>query len=184
MNTKIKHEINTERLVLIPFRINDFELFHRLNIDPYIRKFMWDDEEITLDTSKEIMQKNESHFEMDNFGIWKVILKEVDEIIGYTGLWYFFDEEQPQIIYALLHQFTKQGYAHEFSSEIVRYSFQTLDFKYLIAATDESHIESQKVAKRLGMKYHEKRVENDKPTLFFRIEKGDNITAYNNGYKQ
>ncbi|MEM9984362.1 MAG: GNAT family N-acetyltransferase, partial [Bacteroidota bacterium] len=108
----------------------------------------------------------------DNFGIWKVNLKETDELIGYTGLWYFFDEQQPQLIYALLKQFTKQGYALEFSKVIIEYSFKTLDFEYLIAATDESHLESQKVAKRLGMKFHEKRIEDDKPTLFFKIEKG------------
>ncbi|MEM0993690.1 MAG: GNAT family N-acetyltransferase [Bacteroidota bacterium] len=168
----MKHKINTRRLVLTPFLIDDFNIFHQLNIDPHIREFMWDGEEIALDTSKEIMQKNGSHFERDNFGIWKVILKETDELIGYTGLWYFFDEEQPQLIYAILKKFTKQGYAHESSKAIIRYSFETLDFKYLIAATDESHLESQKVAKGLGMKYHEKRMENDKPTLFFRIEKG------------
>ena len=164
--------INTKRLVLTPFCIDDVELFHQLNINSYVREFMWDDEEITLDTAKEIMQRNERHFEEDGFGIWKVVLKETDELIGYTGLWYFFNEKQPQLIYALLKQFTKRGYAHEFSKAIIRYSFETLNFKYLIAATDEPHIESQKVAKGLGMKLFEKRIENEKPTLFFRIEKG------------
>lgn len=168
----MKHEILTERMILAPFIYQDNELFHKLNIDPYIRKFMWDDESITIDTAKEIMKKNEDHFEVDNFGIWKVNLKETDEIIGYTGLWYFFNEQQPQLIYALLKRFTKQGYALEFSRAIIQYAFKTLDFKYLVAATDEPNIHSQKVAERLGMKYHEKRVENNKPTLFFKIENG------------
>lgn len=162
----------TERLVLTPFRYDDYDLFYQLNIDPYIKRFMWDDESIPIDTAKEIMQKNESHFEKDNFGIWKVMLKETDELIGYTGLWYFFNEQQPQLIYALLKPFTKKGYALESSKAIIEYSFHALDFKYIIAATDEPHLESQKVAKGLGMKFHEKRIENDKPTLFFRLEKG------------
>lgn len=161
----------TERLVLTPFRYDDYNLFHQINIDPFVRKFMWDDEMIPLDTAKEIMQENESHFEKDNFGIWKVILKETDELIGYTGLWYFFNEQQPQLIYALLKQYTKQGYALESSKAIIEYCFKTLGFTYLIAATDEPHLESQKVAKGLGMKFHEKRLEDDKPTLFFKIEK-------------
>ncbi|MEM6395929.1 MAG: GNAT family N-acetyltransferase [Bacteroidota bacterium] len=163
----------TERLVLTPFRYGDYNLFHRMNIDPFVRKFMWDDEIISLDTAKEIMQDNERYFEKDNFGIWKVIMKETDELIGYTGLWYFFNEQQPQLIYALLKHYTKQGYALESSKVIIEYCFKTLGFTYLIAATDESHLESQKVAKGLGMKLHEKRIEDDKPTLFFKIEKDD-----------
>ena len=168
----MKHEMFTERLVLTPFRYGDYDLFHQINIDPYVRKFMWDDEIITLDTAKEIMQENEGHFEKENFGIWKVALRPTDELIGYTGLWYFFNEQQPQLIYALLKQFTKQGYALESSKAIIEYSFKTLGFTYLIAATDEPHLESQKVAKGLGMKFHEKRIEDDRPTLFFKIEKG------------
>lgn len=167
----MKYEILTERLILTPFCNGDYELFHQLNTDPYIRKFMWDDEIISKETSKEIMQLNEDHFENDHFGIWKVTLKDTDELIGYTGLWYFFNEPQPQLIYALLKQFTKKGYAHEFAKAIIEYAFKNLDFKYLIAATDEPHLESQKVAKGLGMEFHEKRIEDDRPTLFFKIER-------------
>jgi len=168
----MEHIILTERLRLTPFTYEDYELFHALNIDPFIRKFLWDDETITVDTAKEIMKKNKNLFDKDNFGIWKVNFKETDELIGYTGLWHFFNEQQPQLIYALLKQFTKQGYALEFSRAIIQYSFKTLNFKYLIAATDEHHLESQKVADRLGMKFQEKRIENDKPTLFFKLENG------------
>jgi len=165
-----KHKILTERIVLAPFIYQDHELFYKLNIDPYISKFMWDNESISIDTAKTILRKNDGHFEKDNFGIWKVNLKETDELIGYTGLWYFFNEQQPQLIYALLKKFTKKGYAVEFSRAIIQYAFKTLNFKYLIAATDEPNLDSQKVAARLGMKFYEKRIENDKPTLFFKIE--------------
>jgi len=168
----MRHVIFTERLVLTPFGYEDYNLFYKLNIDPFVRKFMWDDNKISLDTAKEIMQENESHFEKDNFGIWKISLRETDELIGYVGLWYFFNEKQPQLIYALLKQYTKRGYAIESSKVIIEYCFKTLGFTYLIAATDEIHLESQKVAKGLGMKFYEKRIENDKPTLFFKVEKG------------
>ncbi|MEM6643605.1 MAG: GNAT family N-acetyltransferase [Bacteroidota bacterium] len=164
--------IETKRLVLTPFGLDDADLFHQLNINPYIKEFLWDSEQITLDEAREIMLKNERHFEKDSFGLWMVKLKDTEETIGYTGLWYFFGEKQPQLVYALLQQFTKQGYAKEFSKAIIRYSFETLNFKYLIAATDEPHLASQKVAKSVGMKLQERRIENGKPTLFFKIEKG------------
>ncbi|MEM1135480.1 MAG: GNAT family N-acetyltransferase, partial [Bacteroidota bacterium] len=160
-------QLNTERLILSPFTVEDAELFHRLNNDAYIRKYMWDDESIDKATAKEIIQRNDKSFKANKYGIWKIQQKGNRKVIGYVGLWFFFDEPQPQLIYALLQPYTKKGYASEASIAIIEYTFENLGFEYLIAATDESHLESQKVAERLGMTFVEKRIENHKPTLFF-----------------
>lgn len=90
--------------------------------------------------------------------------------MGYAGLWYFFEEPQPQLIYALLEQFTRRGYAREAGTSIIQYAFEKLGFEYLTAATDEPHNASKKVMLSLGMEFVEKRIENNKPTLFYRIE--------------
>jgi len=164
-------QLNTERLILSPFTLEDDALFLRLNNDAFIRKYMWDDELINEATAKEIIAQNEKYFKENKYGIWKIQLKGQTIILGYVGLWFFFDEPQPQLIYALLQPNTKKGYAREASSAIMKYAFESLGFDYLIAATDEPHAESQKVAKALGMAFVEKRIENEKPTLFFRIDK-------------
>ena len=163
----------TARLELIPFSILDSKDFHQINTDAYVRKYMWDDEIIPISLADEIMQKNNQFFSEKGFGIWKIISKKSKKLMGYTGLWYFFDEPQPQLIYALLQNFTGEGFATEAAISIVDYAFNKLNFNYLIVATDEPHLASQKVAKRLGFKFIEKRIENDKPTLFFRTEKKD-----------
>ncbi len=163
----------TKRLELRPFKTSDAELFLAINIDPYVRKYLWDDEVIDAKTAKEIIFQNETHFEHDKYGLWKIQLKENGQVIGYVGLWYFFNEPQPQLIYALLKEYTKKGYAQEASNSIVKYAFNELGFKYLIAATDEPHLESQKVAKKLGMSFVEKRYENEKATMFYRLVKYD-----------
>ena len=157
---------NSDRLQLIPFNTNDVSKFHSLNTNSFIRKFMWDDEIISLDTAQEIIIQNKKYFEENQYGIWKIILLSTEETIGYTGLWYFFDEPQPQLIYALLEPYTGQGLATEAARLIIEYAFKSLNFSYLIAATDEPHLASQKVAERLGMNFLEKRIENEKPTIF------------------
>ncbi|WP_162341612.1 GNAT family N-acetyltransferase [Cyclobacterium salsum] len=163
--------MKTERLELAPFKRSDEMLFLALNTNPYVRKYLWDDQVIDAKTASEILCQNETHFEQDKYGLWKIHLKQNGGLIGYVGLWFFFNEEQPQLIYALLEGFTKQGYAQEASASIIEYAFKKLDFNYLIAATDEPHIESQKVAKKLGMSFIEKRYEDEKATLFFRLDK-------------
>ena len=165
-----KTKLSSPRLSLVPFTETDAAIFHELNTDPFIRKFLWDDEIISFGMAEEIIAENRSLFEENGYGLWKILLKDNGSLIGYTGLWFFFDEPQPQLIYALLSPYTGQGYATEASKQIIEYAFSKLAFKYLVAATDEPHTASQKVALRLGMRHTEKRMENDKSTLFFRID--------------
>lgn len=164
--------LETDRIHLIPFTLADSKVFQQLNNDSFIRKYLWDDELIDEATTIELMEQNKRHFEKDGYGLWKMQLKESKEILGYIGLWYFFDEPQPQLLYALLEPYTKKGYATEAGRFIIDHAFNKLGFDHLIAATDEPHLQSQKVAQRLGMSFSEKRIENGKPTLFYRIDKG------------
>jgi len=164
----LEFKLETERTLLSPFQIGEEELFQRLSSDSFIRRYLWDDENISLDLSKEIMAKNAAHFRTKKFGIWKVIHKKKNQIVGYAGLWYFFSEKQPQLIYALLEAYTKRGLATEIAQKIMRYSFDHLEFEYLIASMDEAHLTSQKVAERIGMQKVEKRVINGQPTLFYK----------------
>ncbi|MDF9796611.1 ribosomal-protein-alanine N-acetyltransferase [Catalinimonas alkaloidigena] len=167
-------KLNTSRISLIPFERQEYELFHDLNSQSFIRKYLWDDEIITLDSVHQILEQNEKHFQHDHFGIWKINLPGTDETIGFTGLWYFFGEAQPQLIYALKESQTAKGYATEAAQAIITYAFEKLSFTYLIAAMDQPHMASQKLAERLGMKFIELRMENDKPTVFYRIDKYPN----------
>ncbi len=167
----MKHVLTTTRLSLVPSGTEDQSIFQELNTDPFICKYMWDGRPIDMDTAKEVISANKKLFDDYGYGIWKVFLRSNQELIGYTGLWYFFDEPQPQLIYALLESHTNQGLATEAAKAIIDHAFSNLGFDYLIAATDKPHTASQKVATRLGMKFVEERLENEKPTLFYRIDK-------------
>ncbi|MEM1257685.1 MAG: GNAT family N-acetyltransferase [Bacteroidota bacterium] len=166
-------KFDTKRLQLLPFVLEDSQEFLLLNNEPFIRKFLWDDECIDAITADDIMEQNTKYFEENQYGLWKICLKNSEKTIGYVGLWYFFDEPQPQLIYALLEPFTKRGYATEASRSVMAYAFEKLGFEYVLAATDEPHLDSQRVAQRLGMSFVEKRMEDNRPTLFYKIEKTD-----------
>lgn len=166
-----KPKLESDRLLLQPLETTDLATFHQMNIEPHIREFLWDNEVISEQTSREILIQNKKHFEEDRYGLWKIVSNTENQWIGYTGLWYFFEESQPQLIYALLKEFTGRGLATEAATLVMKYAFTELGFDYLIASTDEPHTASQKVAHRLGMKLSEKKIINNQPTLFFRIER-------------
>jgi len=167
----MKHILLTSRLRLIPFSRADQELLHQTFTDPFVRKFLWDDEIIPEAQTKAILEQNEEHFQNDHWGLWKITQKADEAFLGFVGLWCFFEEDQPQLLYGLSPNATGQGYATEASWAIIRYVFQALGFSYLIASCDPSHTASRKVAERLGMQFVEERTEQDKPTAFYRLDR-------------
>lgn len=163
--------LRTTRTALSPFPLQKLERFYAINTDPFVRQYLWDNEIISRDLAISILEQNRDYFEDRAYGLWEIVELEHGGTIGYAGLWYFFDEPQPQLIYALLPAYTGRGLATEAASAIIDYAFSTLDFSYLIAATDAPHLSSQGVALRLGMEEVKRAVMEGKETVFFRLER-------------
>ena len=174
----IRLKLQTDRLTLDPINSNDLEIFHKTNTDPFVRKYLWDGQKIPYSLSAKIIEEVERRFKQEQWGLWKIINSTSEDYLGYAGFWYFFDEKQPQLLYALLPEFTGNGYATEASRELIKYAFEVLNFDYLMASTDKSNKESVNVAQRLNMELAEEKEIEGKSTLFFRLETVD--PGYNN----
>ncbi|MBE9178757.1 GNAT family N-acetyltransferase [Oculatella sp. LEGE 06141] len=161
----------TQRLRLNPITMDGLDTLHRIFVDPFVRKYLCDDEIFSSQQVEEMLLENQTRFEAEKFGLWFIETKAEQEIIGFVGLWYFFDEDQPQLIYALLPTATQKGYATEAATQILDYWFNELNHAYLVASSDKPNLESHKVAERLGMKQVEEKMIDGKPVLFFRVEK-------------
>lgn len=162
--------LKTQRLVLEPIVENELSTLHMILTDSYVRKYLCDDKIFSWQQVEEMLQQSIKHFEEERFGLWFIKVKS-NEVVGFVGLWYFFDQEQPQLIYALLIKAIKKGYATEAASKIVEYCFDQLDYEYVIASCDRPNLESQKVAERLGMKKIAERNIDGKAMFFFRLER-------------
>jgi ribosomal-protein-alanine N-acetyltransferase len=163
--------LKTQQLVLRPILESELSTLHTIFTDSYVRKYLCDDQVFSLQQVEEMLKQSIKHFEEEKFGLWFIKINGESEVIGFVGLWYFFDEEQPQLIYALLPKALKKGYATEAANKIIEYCFDELGYEYLVASCDQANIESQKVAKRLGMRKMEEKIVNGSPIVFFRLEK-------------
>jgi len=166
--------LETPRLQLKPVSEDELGALYRIFVDPYVRRYLCDDKVLSLEQVEEFLNESQKLFKEQRFGLWLIRTKDHEEIIGVTGLWYFFEEEQPQLVYALLPQATKQGYATEAASKILEYCFDELGYQYLVASCDRPNYESRKVAERLGMREVEQKSVDGKPLVFFRIESSPN----------
>ncbi len=163
--------LESQRLLLKPVLSSQLDTLHNIFTNPYVRKYLFDDRIISVQEVEIMLLESQKLFNEQKFGLWFIETKEKQEIIGFTGLWYFFAEKQPQLVYALLPEATKKGYATEASNQILEYCFNKLGYQYLLASCDKPNIESQKVAQRIGMKEVEKIIIDDNPTVFFKIER-------------
>jgi [ribosomal protein S5]-alanine N-acetyltransferase len=161
----------TQNLVLKPILESELSTLHMIFTDSYVRKYLCDDQVFSLQQVEEMLKQSIKHFKEERFGLWFIKINSESEIIGFVGLWYFFDEEQPQLIYALLPKALKKGYATEAATKIIEYCFDDLGYEYLVASCDRLNVESQKVAERLGMRKVEEKIVNGSLIVFFRLEK-------------
>ena len=161
-------ELYTQRLRLVPLGVRDLDHFHATNNDPFVRRYLWDDEAVPRAVSKDILSGVARTFADAGWGLWKVIAPE-DATVGYVGLWTFFDEPQPQLLYALHESATGKGYATEASGRVLDHAFGPLAFKYLDASMDLANVSSSRVCERLGFGLHDEREIDGKPTRFYRM---------------
>lgn len=163
--------LKTDRLTLKPVQENNIKVFRKMVTDSSVRKHLFDNRILKSNQVNELISKSQEHFEKDKFGIWLIEDNNKKALTGFAGLWYFFEEAQPQLIYALLPEYTKQGFASEAARKIIQYSFEELDYQYLIASCDDANIESQKVLEKLGMKRFAEKIVDGTLILLFRLEK-------------
>lgn len=166
-------ELQGKRVVLRPLTCTDLPFFHQLNTDPFVRHYLWDDLIISEDQSREILLENERRFDQQRHGLWKIMLTREPYPAGYAGLWIFFEESRPQLMYALAPGHTGKGLATEAARLVIGYAFQKLHFPHLLASMDLENIASQKVAQRLGMRKYKYRRMDKKMTVFYRVEAGE-----------
>jgi [ribosomal protein S5]-alanine N-acetyltransferase len=167
----MKNMFKTLRLQLIPFQKEDIDILHQTFTNPYVRQYLWDDEIIPQEVTQDILKKSTVYFENNSWGLWKIVRNNDRAYVGFVGLWIFFDEQQPQLLFGLLPEFSGVGYATEAAQKIVQYAFEILRFPNLIASFDNPNVQSEKVCQRLGMKWKEERMIDGKPITFYHMDK-------------
>lgn len=163
--------LKTSRLILNPLSSISFVNVCEMLRNPFIRLFLFDDKILADEQIKDFLKISDELFKENKYGLWVLSQKSSGEMIGFAGLWHFFEEDQPQLVYALLPEFTGNGYALEASKEIISYGFTSLGLSYLDASCDVPNLPSHKTALSLGMKKTTERNIDGKPITFYRIQK-------------
>ena len=124
------------------------------------------------------LNKQFARYENDGFGLWAVVLKETDEMIGQCGLT-MQDVEGRQVVevgYLFQKAFWHKGYCTEAAMACKEYAFERLNIDEVYSIIRDNNLPSQRVAKRNGMVVTGSFVKHyygiDMPHLVFSVKKG------------
>lgn len=144
--------LETERLYMRELNQSDFNSLCKIlqdNDTMYAYEGAFSDSEV-----QEWLDNQISRYQKWGFGLWAVILKETDEMIGQCGLtmqpWK--ETEVHEIGYLFNKLYWHKGYATEAAKACKKYAFEVLKTDEVCSIIRDTNIASQNVAVRNGMK--------------------------------
>ena len=144
---------------LAPSDLDDLYALYR---DPDIRRY-FPEGVLTLDETREELEWFlNGHPDHPELGLWATIHKPTGAFIGRCGLlpWTIDGVDEVEIAYLIAKPWQRQGLGAEAARALVRYGFETLGLKRLIALIDPAHEASIKTAMSAGLRF-EKEAEID-----------------------
>ena len=143
--------LETERLYLREMEQSDFESLCKILKDEetmYAYEGAFNDAEV-----QEWLDRQISRYQKYGFGLWAVVLKETDEMIGQCGLtmqpWK--EKELLEIGYLFQRLYWHKGYATEAAKACKKYAFEVLNADAVYSIIRDTNVASQKVAVRNSM---------------------------------
>ena len=159
--------IETDRLLLREFTLDDAKLVFELNNDPEVIKFTGDP--VRNEThAREILEKTIiPQYALYNHGRWAVHTKPALEFIGWCGLKFRAERNEIDLGYRFQKKAWGRGYATEAAHACLRYGFDKLLVRRIVGRAMPLNFASIKVLEKLGMRFVCEEIIEDHPALTY-----------------
>lgn len=147
----ITQRLETSRLILRPMLQTDFDGLYLIFTDPKVMA-AFNHPLFTTEQMQGWLGRNLDHQSQYGYGLFSVLLKETDELIGDCGLEQMEDMNAAELGYDFRSEFWNQGYASEAASAVRDYAFDVLKLPRLISLIRVGNVASKRVAEKVGMK--------------------------------
>ncbi len=152
--------LETDRLTVSEFTLADAAFIMKLVNEPAFLAHIGDKGVRDHDSACEYLEKGPmDSYRQHGFGLFRIALKQDDTPIGMCGLikrpWL----ADVDVGYAFLKKYRGKGYAFESASTILKYGYETLGIKRIVAITSPENDASIGLLEKLGLQY-EKMIES------------------------
>jgi ribosomal-protein-alanine N-acetyltransferase len=166
-------EIETARLRLRPLVPGDLDAIHRVWADPEVRRYLWDGEAVSREVAAGVISDSAAYFESRGLGLFAMVLKGWDEVIGFCGFWRFEGRPDFELAYGLAPRYWGMGLATEAARAAIRYGFEEASLGRVEASADTPNAASLRVMESAGMKYTKREVREGRDTTYYAISRED-----------
>ncbi len=143
----------TERLIIREMVPSDLDALCKILCDKEVMRAAYENA-FSVEEAKDWMNRHFRRYAEYGFGLWAVVLKETNEMIGQCGLtmqsWR--ERELLEIGYLFQKEYWHKGYATEAAVACKEYAFSVLNASSVYSMVRANLITSQNVAVRNGMK--------------------------------
>ncbi|MGG1550303.1 GNAT family N-acetyltransferase [Paenibacillus ferrarius] len=153
--------IETKRLIIREMVQSDYDALCGILCDEEVMRAAYESA-FNLEEAQNWLNRHLKRYEEYGFGLWAVVLKETNEMIGQCGLtmqgWR--EKEILEIGFLFQKAYWHKGYATEAAIACKEYAFSVLNANRVYSIIRDTNIAAQKVATRNGMNIIDKDSKN------------------------
>jgi ribosomal-protein-alanine N-acetyltransferase len=148
--------IETDRLLLREILPTDEMALFLLDRNPNVHRYLGNKPISTVQESKKHIDHIRNQYIQNGIGRFAVVLKETDEVIGWSGIKFITEPENNhvdfyEIGYRFIEEYWGKGYAYESAKAWVDYGFDQMKIKKIYASANKENLGSIKILKKIGM---------------------------------
>lgn len=144
--------LETKRLIIREMVQSDYEALCGILCDEEVMRAAYESP-FNLEEAQNWLNRHLKRYEEHGFGLWAVVLKETNEMIGQCGLtmqgWR--EKEILEIGFLFQKAYWHKGYATEAAIACKEYAFSVLNANRVYSIIRDTNVAAQKVAVRNGM---------------------------------
>lgn len=151
--------LETERLLLRPFEMSDADELFEMDKNPNVHDYLWQKPVEHIDEVYAYIEMVQKQYQENGIGRFSTILKETNELIGWTGIKFVNDHIENgntnfyDYGYRLNPKFWGKGYATEASTAWLDYGFNQMSIQEMNAYTHAENSASNRVLEKIGMTF-------------------------------
>jgi RimJ/RimL family protein N-acetyltransferase len=154
--------LETERLILRTWYLDDAEALFKIYSNPELYRFTGSDPFPDVETTRRYMEEYFINYQKEyGFCVWAVVEKASGKLVGTCGLGYFDGRPELGLGYWFDPEYWGRGYATEAARACVEYAFHKLNVPELASMTHSQNKASQRVLEKAGFRCVEMITEDD-----------------------
>ena len=161
--------IETNRLLLRNFTLDDAALIHELNLDPEVTRYTGDPIQDIQHAQDVLEQTILPQYALYNHGRWAVHVKPTQKFIGWCGLKARPERNEIDLGYRLMKKAWGNGYATEAAYACLKYGFEKLNLQRIVGRAMPENIASLRVLEKCDMQYVGEEIVDGHPAKTYEV---------------